>query len=184
MGSHNKEAGGVSWGYLIVRHEADGNYIDYLADISDIASQTVEFGKNLLDITQKVSGDEMVTGIIPLGFQNEETKERLTIASVNDEKDYLVNTEQAEKFGYIFKTVVWDDVTIAENLKAKGEADMSWKSSWNWFQKMKNKKKPQREKILLGRFLLFYERFVVSVLEASRVDVEQIFGKTIVIYGN
>lgn len=112
-------------GYLIVRHEKDGNYIDYLKDIKTIASQKIEFGKNLLDITQKVSGDEMVTGIIPLGVQNEETKERLTIKSVNNDIDYLVNTEQAEKFGYIFKTVVWDDVTIAENLKAKGEAYLS-----------------------------------------------------------
>ena len=112
-------------GYLIVRHEKDGNYIDYLKDIDTIASQTIEFGKNLLDITQKVSGDEMVTGIIPLGKQHEETNERLTIKSVNNGIDYMVNTEQAEKFGYIFKTVVWDDVTIPENLKAKGEAYLS-----------------------------------------------------------
>lgn len=112
-------------GYLIVRHESDGVYIDYLKDISVLAPQTIEFGRNLLDISQKVSGDQMVTGIIPLGVQNEETKQRLTIESVNDGKDYLVNTEQAKRFGLIFQTVVWDDVTIAENLKAKAEAYLS-----------------------------------------------------------
>lgn len=112
-------------GYLIVRHEEDGNYIDYLKDIETIAPQTIEFGKNLLDISQKVSGDQMMTGIIPLGKQNEETKERLTIESVNNGKDYLINTEQAEKFGLIFQTVVWDEVEQPENLKAKAEAYLS-----------------------------------------------------------
>lgn len=112
-------------GYLIVKHEDGQNIIEYLKEIDILSSQSVEFGKNLLDITQTVSGDEMVTGIIPLGVQNEETKKRLTIESVNDGKDYLINTEQAKKFGLIFQTIIWDDVTIAENLKSKAEAYLS-----------------------------------------------------------
>ncbi|MGM9649201.1 MAG: hypothetical protein ACI3XY_04450, partial [Butyricicoccaceae bacterium] len=37
-------------GYLRVRYEQDGNYIDWLSDFDDTSIQTVEFGKNLLDV--------------------------------------------------------------------------------------------------------------------------------------
>lgn len=109
-------------GYLKVRHETDGVYIDYLKDIDVLAVQTIEFGKNLLDISQTVSGDNMVTAIIPLGAKNEETGKRLTIETVNEGNDYLVNEEQASLYGLIFQKVVWDDVTIAENLLSKAQS--------------------------------------------------------------
>lgn len=109
-------------GYLRVRHETDGVYIDYLKDIDILAVQTIEFGKNLLDISQTVSGDNMVTAIIPLGAKNEETGERLTIETVNDGKDYLINEDQASLYGIIFQKVVWDDVTIADNLLSKAQS--------------------------------------------------------------
>ena len=35
-------------GYLYVRHEADGNYIDYLEDFDRINSQDIELRKNIL----------------------------------------------------------------------------------------------------------------------------------------
>lgn len=112
-------------GYLRVRHETDGVYIDYLKDINILAVQTIEFGKNLLDISQTVSGDNMVTAIIPLGAKNEETGKRLTIETVNDGKDYLINQEQASLYGVIFQKVVWDDVTIADNLLSKAQSYIS-----------------------------------------------------------
>lgn len=112
-------------GYLRVRHETDGIYIDYLKDINILAIQTIEFGKNLLDISQTVSGDNMVTAIIPLGAKNEETGQRLTIETVNDGKDYLINEEQASLYGIIFQKVVWDDVTIADNLLSKAQSYIS-----------------------------------------------------------
>ena len=105
-------------GYLIVRHEEDGNYIDYLDDVSILAAQTIEFGKNLTDVLKTVKGEDVVTAIIPLGAKDSETGERLTIAPLNNDLDYLVNEDQAALYGRIFKTVVWDDVTLAENLLA------------------------------------------------------------------
>ena len=41
-------------GYLFVRHEADGNYIDYLADFNTLSTQKIEFGKNLLDFSKVI----------------------------------------------------------------------------------------------------------------------------------
>ena len=108
-------------GYLIVRHEEDGAYIDYLADINVLSSQTVEFGKNLTDVIKSVKGEDLYTGIIPLGAKDEEGN-RITIASENGGLDYLVNEDQAAIYGRIFKTMTWDDVTEPANLLAKAQS--------------------------------------------------------------
>lgn len=111
-------------GYLIVRHESDGAYIDYLADINVLSSQTVEFGKNLTDVIKSVKGEDLYTGIIPLGAKDEEGN-RITIASVNGDLDYLVNEDQAAIYGRIFKTMTWDDVTEPANLLTKAQSYLS-----------------------------------------------------------
>lgn len=118
-------------GYLFVRHEADGNYLDYLSDFPYMTTQRITFGENLLDYLHKRNLDEIATGLIPYGAKYtveetdpetgtvEETTARLTIESVNDGKDYLVDEEAVAKYGTIFTTETWDDVTIAGNLLTK-----------------------------------------------------------------
>lgn len=107
-------------GYLRVRHEPDGNYIDYLADFDDIGNQKIEFGKNLLNIDRITKGEDIATAIIPLGAKlDENTDARLTIESVNNGLDYVFNQDAVDLYGWIFKTVTWDDVTIADNLLRK-----------------------------------------------------------------
>lgn len=54
-------------GYICIRYEADGNYIDYLADYSDISTQEIRFKVNLLDLENVVKGDTLATCIIPYG---------------------------------------------------------------------------------------------------------------------
>lgn len=117
-------------GYLWVRHEADGNYIDYLADFDTVSSQTVEFGKNLLSLNKITKGEDIATAIIPLGakLQDEEgndTEFRLTISDTNEGIDYVYNDEAVNEYGCIFKTVIWDDVNVPVNLKRKAEEYLS-----------------------------------------------------------
>ncbi len=102
-------------GYLWIRHEADGNYIDYLEDFTTLSSQSIEFGKNLLDFNKTIKGSEIATAIIPLG------KDDLTIEDVNDGLDYLVNEEAVAKYGYIYKVVEFSDIEDATELKTEGE---------------------------------------------------------------
>lgn len=110
-------------GYLWVRHEEDGNYIDYLADFDTLSSQTIEFGKNLIDLSKTIKGEDIATAIIPLGAKTDDSDDssRLTIKSVNDDVDYVYNQEAVNQYGWIFKTVIWDDVTVASNLLRKGQ---------------------------------------------------------------
>ena len=95
-------------GYFVVRPENGVLYIDYLEDFTAESGQEVNFGENLLDITKESSGTELITALIPLGAESEETQEdgtvirrKLTIESVNDGNDYLTNTEAIEKYGFI-----------------------------------------------------------------------------------
>ena len=112
-------------GYLWVRHEADGVYLDYLADFPYMSTQRITFGENLLDYARTRDGSEIATALIPLGARltdadGKQTEERLTISDVNDGKDYIYDQAAVEQYGWIFTTQNWDDVTQAGNLKQKG----------------------------------------------------------------
>ncbi|MDO4377979.1 MAG: phage tail protein [Erysipelotrichia bacterium] len=110
----------VLGGYLVVRYENDGMYLDYLEDFTTLNSQYVEFGKNILSVKFDKDYSSVATVLIPLGSKNEETGERLTIESVNDGKNYIENAEAVAKYGRIVKTQTWDDVTLPQNLLTKG----------------------------------------------------------------
>lgn len=112
-------------GYITVRYGNTVTYIDYLAGFDALSSQPVQFGLNLLDFTRKIGADDLATVVIPLGAKlkdadGNDTDERLTIADVNEGKDYLADAEAVEAYGWIETVQTWDDVTVASNLKAKG----------------------------------------------------------------
>lgn len=113
-------------GFLRVRH-ADGiRYIDYLADAMNTNAQEIRIGENLMDFTNNIDSTEIATAIIPLGATLAESKvegleTKLTIEDVNDGLDYVYSAEAVEAYGWIFKTVEWNEVTTPEALKRKGE---------------------------------------------------------------
>ena len=119
-------------GYFYVRYEDDGNYLDWVDDFKGdtgqvISLQAIEFGENLKDIKVENDASNTYSVVIPLGVEveNEDgTKSRLTIESVNDGLDYLVNEDALNKYGWIVAPIeetTWNDVTIASNLKTKGQ---------------------------------------------------------------
>lgn len=109
-------------GYLWIRHEADGVYIDYLKELNFLAPQSIEFGKNLLDLKRETKGEDIATAIIPLGVKEEGSENRLNISAVNNGVDYVYNQEAVDTYGWIFRVQIWDDVTEASNLLTKGNA--------------------------------------------------------------
>lgn len=112
-------------GYILAEYADGVRYIDYLEDSTDATNQTVELSKNLIDYTRISKGDNLITALIPLGAKDEETGQRLTIESVNDGKKYLLDEDAAERYGLIYGTQVWDDVTVPENLLAKAQAALA-----------------------------------------------------------
>ena len=117
-------------GFLQVRHVDDVNYLDYLKESTLLAPQKITFGKNLLDLKRSRKGEDIATGIIPLGAklkdaEGNDTDQRLTIESVNGGVDFIVDEDASNELGTIFKVVIFDDVTDPSNLKTKGEAQLA-----------------------------------------------------------
>lgn len=118
-------------GYLAVRYEEDGDYLDYLSDFKAKSLQTVEFGKNITDVKIKRDDTERATVLIPLGAKKKvtdeegsetETNERVNITSVNDGKNYICDEAGIKEIGWIWRTETWEDVTLPGNLLRKGSA--------------------------------------------------------------
>lgn len=61
----------VYGGYFVMRYSDDGKtrYLDYLADVAESNTQTVEFGVNMLDLNNYVKADDIVTRVIAVGYQ-------------------------------------------------------------------------------------------------------------------
>lgn len=117
-------------GFLFVRHEDGVNYLDYLEESTLLSPQTIAFGKNLLDLNRIRKGGDIATVVIPIGAKlkdedGQDTDKRLTIESVNGGADFIEDSDAVAQFGTIVKTVVFDDVTDAENLKTKGQAHLA-----------------------------------------------------------
>lgn len=116
----------VYGGYLQTRVSGSTRYIDWLADDTGTSnSQIIEFGVNLLDITEHITAENVFTIIIPTGATLEDkdgnsTKNKLTITSVNNGKDYIENSSAISLFGRIEHQENWSEVENASTLKSLG----------------------------------------------------------------
>ena len=136
-------------GYLCIRYEDDGNYIDYLSEFELTNTQGIEFGKNLLDLKHNSDANETYSAIIPIGAEIEvdtgETDEdgnaitekvKLSLESIEDgaiTEDIfkvtlsnglhaLYSKKAVEDYGWICVPTSeskWDDVTDIRNLLNK-----------------------------------------------------------------
>ncbi len=118
-------------GHFIFRHEDEGVYIDWTEDYESI-NQDVSFGINLLDLTQTIQGDKVVTAILPHGDTREDTNWPCNISTLQiptttlhrqmgvvpdsesrneqfgDYGIYLVNIPLYEKYGLIIEERSYD----------------------------------------------------------------------------
>jgi hypothetical protein len=119
-------------GYLRLRHENDKLYLDWLTiqEYGKYCEQPIQFGENLMDYSETMTADDVITVLIPLGAaieqetdENASEFERLEknvdITSVNDGKDYIYSKEAVENFGWVWRTEKWDDVSVPANLLKK-----------------------------------------------------------------
>lgn len=129
-------------GYLCIRYEADGNYIDYLSEFELTNTQEIAFAENLLDLKSDADASETYSAVIPIGATTEtETEDEsgitavdkttLTIKDLPDgditddivkEGDMIYSRSAVEAYGLIIAPVEktkWEDVTDASNLLAK-----------------------------------------------------------------
>ena len=127
-------------GYLCIRYETDGDYIDYLSDFEFTNIQRIEYGENLLDIGTKSDASETYSAVLPLGMkikdivENSDDESRLTIKEIVDgdkgddivkKGDTLYSKSAVEKFGFIYaptSATTFEDVSLASTLMDRGIA--------------------------------------------------------------
>ena len=115
-------------GYLLIRYEADGNYLDYYAELPLTNVQKVEFSENLIDLSSETDGTKIYTAILPEG------KDGLYLSGISDGDltDDLVKSgltiyskSGVAAYGRITRYIKWDDVTVASNLLSKAKAALA-----------------------------------------------------------
>lgn len=119
---------GTYGGYLVIRHSGNIRYLDYVKEHSGVCGQTIEFGKNIIDMNRYIKGEDVFTALIPLGA-TDDTEKRIGISSLPSstdgtivkQDDYIYDTVGVEKWGWIWKTYTWNDVTVADNLLSKAK---------------------------------------------------------------
>lgn len=128
-------------GYLYVRYEADGNYVDYVESFRLTNLQRITLTDNVLDIVTDSDCNATYTAILPLGATVDEdwdgdfvvvegaTKRKLTLRKLPDgdltddlvkSGEYIYSRSGVAQYGWICMPIAestWDDVTLAENLQ-------------------------------------------------------------------
>lgn len=109
--------------YLRIRRVDGVSYLDLLEDIGERSGQTIEFGKNLLDLSEYIDASNVYTYIIPLGKMQNNGK-RVDITTKTGGNNYLRSEVGENLFGKIQKSVIWEDETSPTNLMNKGKAKL------------------------------------------------------------
>lgn len=86
-------------GTLRIRYEDGGIYLDVIKSYNHRCAQQVDIRKNLLDLTDKIDGADLITRVYPIG------NDGLTIAGVNDGATYLANAAAEALYGRIDGTL-------------------------------------------------------------------------------
>lgn len=97
-------------GYLCIRYESDGNYIDYLSEFTETNNQEIMFGENLLNLSNKFSSSGVFSAIIPIGAEVEKT-----VTSTETSGDF--------EFGTSFETSTTIKYTVTLDSVADGTID-------------------------------------------------------------
>lgn len=110
-------------GYLRTRRDGNIYYLDYLEDYGGTNDQKIRFGENLLDLAKYIDATDIITALIPTGAVTDAGGQSRTlgIGSVNNGLDYVYDADAVTRFGWIWGTHNWKDVTTAKNLLAKAQ---------------------------------------------------------------
>lgn len=112
-------------GYLRIRYDSNIRYLDYVKSYDSTNSQKIRFGSNLLDLTNKRSGEDLFTVLLPIG------KDKLTIegaglsSKYTHNGRYLENSEAIAQYGRIVKLIDFGNVEDPNTLLNKAEKYMS-----------------------------------------------------------
>lgn len=123
-------------GYIQLRLEDDGMYLDYLKDVGQDMSSPIQLGTNIETARRELDLSNLITRLVPLGAdldkdtQDEETgqyvvRERVTINRVNNGKAYIEDPELVRQFGIMQRPMDWTEIKDARILLERGKQYMA-----------------------------------------------------------
>lgn len=117
-------------GYLCIRYESDGNYIDYLEDFELTNTQGIVFGENLLDLNNHSDATETYSAIIPIGAEVEVQDETQAQAEGEESTETAETTSEKVKLtieGIADGNITNDIVKSGDTLYSKSAVE-----SYGW----------------------------------------------------
>lgn len=119
-------------GYLTLREENDGFYLDWTADVGETKKSPIQLGRNIKSASRDIDFDGLATQIMPIGADldtqgsqeelgNDVTRAQLDISSVNGGNIWLQDDELVKQFGIIRKPVIWTEIDDPNILLARGK---------------------------------------------------------------
>lgn len=132
----DKLLGSTLGGYVSLRYADGKNYLDYIKSFTNINTQSIEFGKNLTDLTDDEVSTDTVSAVLPLGKNNLKLpiyngssgyKEGQSVSTNSDlffHSYYIVSKSALHKYGWRSKLVKYDNITTTDNLLKKAVAFM------------------------------------------------------------
>lgn len=121
--------------YMRIRKSADGISLLDIVSLEDYgvqATQTIRLGENLLDFSQSLTADDVITALIPIGKKKEDVERTsddivaldayVDITQVNEGKNYLYLPSAIKNFGWVCSVKQWEEAFVPTILKNQGQA--------------------------------------------------------------
>lgn len=97
---------GVFGGYIRTRRSGGTVYLDYIGDYGKAGNQNIEFGVNMIDVSESVSSDDIFTVLLPTG------SEGVTMEGITGSK-YVKIPNAVERYGTVVRAVSFSDIKEA-----------------------------------------------------------------------
>ncbi|HFI0562788.1 TPA: phage tail spike protein [Streptococcus suis] len=108
-----------------IRKENGKRYLDFKKQIGVDSDTEIKLSVNLLSLKQHINPEGIVSRLLVYGKQNSETNQRVSIASVNNGKDYIDRPDLIAEYGIKMGTVTFDDIEDPTALKHAGESQLA-----------------------------------------------------------
>ena len=122
-------------GEMRIRRASDGKlYLDYAEKLGTERATRIEIARNMQDGSREIDFNSTITRLYPYGAKKtetvvdengqeveQETEERVTIASINSGKEYIDDAVAIEEYGIIEGYVEFDDITLPQNLLSRAQ---------------------------------------------------------------
>ncbi|HFU3962178.1 TPA: phage tail spike protein [Streptococcus suis] len=110
---------------LQIRKENGKRYLDFKKQIGVESNTEIKLSVNLLSLKQHINPEGIVSRLLVYGKQNSETNQRVSIASVNNGRDYIDRPDLIDEYGIKMETATFDDIEDPVALKQAGESQLA-----------------------------------------------------------